>query len=240
MNVPPELLDEILGHLPSDEGRSLRSCSLVCKSWLDPSRRLLFTHVRLRQDNYKRWLNKISPTNTGVLSHVHSLTYFLRGIGAPDSRSFYVFRDYFPAFSQLRTLTFCHLDIEPTIPQHLHLFSAFKHSLSALSLGGVSIPWSAFVALVGYFPNLRSLNLLATSFQVANKPGPHICHPGRGKLFVDLITRVAADFPYNRLAELRPEYEELELLGAYEHRLISAVERTLKSLKINLCDCTPV
>ena len=239
MNLPQELLDEILSHLPSDGGRSLRSCSLVCKFWLEPSRRLLFAHVRVRQDNYRQWLNKISPTNTGVLSHVHSLTYFLRG-SRTDSRSVYVFRDYFPSFSQLRTLTFCHLDIEPAISQNLHLFSAFKHSLSSLSFGGVSIPWGAFVALVGYFPNLRNLNLLATAFQVANNPGPHTSHPGRGKLFVDLITRVSAGFPYDRLAELRPEYEELELLGAYEPRLISAVERTLKSLKINLCDCTPI
>ena len=232
-----ELLDEILRHLPSDEGRSLKSCSLVSKSWLEPSRRLLFAQIRIREDNYKPWLEKIPPTNTRLLFHVRSLTYFLRGSETPGSHSVYAFRDYFPSFRQLQTLTFCHLHIETTIGEHLHLFSAFQHTLSSLSLGVVSITWSSLVALVGYFPNLRNLSLLATSFQADDKPITHITRPVRGKLFVDLITRAAVSFPHNRFAELRPEYEELEILGAYEHRLVATVERTLKSLKINLCDC---
>ena len=238
MNLPQELLDEILLHLPSDEGRSLRSCSLVSKSWLEPSRRLLFKHIRIRQDNYKLWLATISPTNAGVLFHVHSFAYFLRVKRTSDSRSVYIFRDYFPSFCQLKKLTLCHLDIEPTIPEHLHLFSAFHHTLSSLSLGVVSISWRAFVALVGYFPNLRNLNLLATSFRMDDIRVPDISHPGRGKLFIDRITSAAADFPFDRFTELRPEYEELQILGAYEHRLVAAVERTLKSLKVNLCDRT--
>jgi len=42
MNLPQELLDEILSYLPPDdrEGkRPLRNYSLVAKSWVNPSRR---------------------------------------------------------------------------------------------------------------------------------------------------------------------------------------------------------
>lgn len=238
MNVPQELLDEILRHLPSDEGRSLKSCSLVSKYWLEPSRRLLFASIRINHDNFKLWLERVPPTNTRLLFYVRSLTYFLRGSGTSGFGSVYVFRDYFPSFCQLQNLTLCHLHIEPTIPERLHMFSAFQHTLTSLSFGVVSITWGAFVALVGYFSNLRNLSLLATSFRMDEKPAPRIARPGRGKLFIDLATKAAVSFPHHRFADLRPEYEELEILGAYEHRLVSAVERTLKSLKIGLCGCT--
>jgi hypothetical protein len=78
------------------------------------------------------------------------------------------------------------------IHEHPHLFSAFQHALSSLSLSVVSVLWSVSVALVGYVPNFKNLNLLATSFQVDKKPIPYVSHPGRKWLFVDLNTGVSA------------------------------------------------
>jgi hypothetical protein len=74
-------------------------------------------------------------------------------------------REYLPLFFQLRTLIFLGTDIERTIPEHLDLFSAFQHTLSLLFIREASITWSAFVALVGYFPDLRDLEILLMSLR---------------------------------------------------------------------------
>lgn len=238
MNLPEEVLDEILSHLPSDNGRTLRSCSLVSKSWLEPSRRLLFANIIIRRDNYQSWREKIPPTKTGLLHHIRMFTYFLRGDRHSDLCRVHTLRDYLPSFCNLKNLTLCNMTIEQTISENLELFSAFQHTLSSLSLGAISITWSSFVVLVGYFPNLTYLKLLGMLFQVDKRPVARVPHAWRGRLFVDLATRGPVGLPGDLFAELGPEYEELEILGAYEQRLISAVERSLKSLKVNLCNCT--
>ena len=240
MNLPQELLDEIFSHL-SDRARpsTLRSCSLVSKSWLTPSRRLLFSRISIDVNKYQPWLEQIPPTNTALLRHARTLTYFIQGYEINDLRYHVcLLRDYLPSFCQLQTLNLCNLDIEPTIPDDLHLFSAFQHTLSSLSFSWVTIAWSSFVALVGNFPQLRKLEIIGTSFREDERPVPEVSHVLCGKLFVDLFTKRSMGLPSHRFAELKPEYEELEILGTYEHNLIAAVEKTLKSLKINLHDCT--
>ena len=50
MRLPQELLDEILSYLPLDDEwdeQSLRNCSLVAKSWVDPMRRRPFKTVEI-------------------------------------------------------------------------------------------------------------------------------------------------------------------------------------------------
>ncbi|KAF9647251.1 hypothetical protein BDM02DRAFT_2734210 [Thelephora ganbajun] len=233
MHLPEELLDEIFSHLPSDNRRSLRNCSLVSKSWLQPSRRLLFAHVVVESTTYQSWLDNISPTNTGLLRHVRSLTYYRIGDDeAADSRcGVHALRDYLPSLFQLQRLALCLTNIESTIYEHLGWFSAFQHTLSSLFLARVSITRSAFVALIGYFPNLRGLHIFETSFQVDDRPVPPLPHALRGKL--SIISREVMEFPIDQLVGLKLEYEELGMHGRYETRLVAAVEGTLKRLKID-------
>jgi len=55
--IPQEIIDEILGHLANDSAvTSLRSCSLVSKSWVPPCRRHLFRFVTFDLRNVDRWL----------------------------------------------------------------------------------------------------------------------------------------------------------------------------------------
>jgi hypothetical protein len=238
MNLPQELLDEIIGHLPPHDEESLKSCSLVSKSWVEPCQRLLFKSIYLRQDNYQSWKDAISPTNVTLLRHVRSLTYSPSAITRiPDPcLSIYALRDYLPSFSQLRKLNLCGVDIEPTISEHLELLTAFQHTLVSLALNWVSTAWSSFVVLIGHFPNLRNLELIDIWFQADDLPVPDAVHAGRGRLCVSLMGDV--DVLCDRLAGLKPEYNELELIGAYEHRLVAAVERSLECLSFNRCDCT--
>ena len=100
MNLPQELLDEILSHIPSWDRSSLRQCSLVSKSWLEPSRRRLFSYVYIHSNyTYEPWLKNVSPANTGLLRHVRSLEYTARSYdsecvpGMPDHSPTLLFDD---------------------------------------------------------------------------------------------------------------------------------------------------
>jgi hypothetical protein len=237
MRLPVELVDEILSHLPSDDKQSLRKYSLVSKLWLQPSRRLLFVHIVLHAGNYQSWLKNISPTNAGLLHHIRSLTLSLR---TPYIHGgIFILRDYLPSLCQLQALTLSNTDIEPVIPEHLDLFSAFQHTLSSLTLMQVSITWSAFVTLVGFFPGLRNFCLRRLSFEVDDRPVPQTPHVLRGGLLLELPpTKDSGGSFIDLFPGLRQEYEELVIFGAYNHRLVAVVEANLKSLRIGDCERT--
>ncbi|KAF9645186.1 hypothetical protein BDM02DRAFT_3189917 [Thelephora ganbajun] len=227
MHLPEELLDEIFSHLSPYDRRSLQNCSLVAKPWLQPSRRLLFARIFIGSTTYQSWLNNVSPTNNGLLRHVRSLAYIVEG----DGCGFSLLRDYLPSFFRLQRLAFSFTKIGPTIYNHLEWFSAFQRTLSSLSLSLVSITWSAFVALVGYFPNLRDLNIFKTLFQVDDPAVPPPPHALRGRLSITSTNGIG--FPVDRLCGLKLEYEELGMYEACETRLVTAVGRSLKRLMID-------
>ena len=152
MKPPQELLDEIFGHLPWDRGPTLKSCPLVSESWLGSSRRGFF-NVALDSKSYRSWLQNIPSENSGILCHVHSFSYPPQGLGTPRPRCHDPYlHGFLPALRQLRKLDLSNMDIEPTIPGHLDLFSAFQHALSSPPLSRVSIAWSFFTALSAIFP----------------------------------------------------------------------------------------
>ena len=78
MNLPQELLEEILSHLPleDEQGKqSLQKHSLVAKSWVNPTQRRLFETVELQDKTLNLWLANIPSTNEELLRHVRSLAY---------------------------------------------------------------------------------------------------------------------------------------------------------------------
>ena len=246
MNLPQELLDEILSHLPPHDG-SFHRCSLVSKSWLEPSRRRLFSSIYIDPYTYKSWLKNVSPANVGLLRHVRRLEYTAQPYeserlpGMPDHSAaqlldgdrllgFYNLRDYFPSFCQLNTLVLCNIELEPTITEHLEIFSAFQHTLSSLSLTNFTITWSAFVALVGYFPRLQYLEIWNSSVLVDDTPVPELPHTLHGRLVIGM--RESAKQLVDLFLGLKQEYEELEMATDYEPRLVAAAEASLKSLRV--------
>ena len=237
MNLPQELLDEILSHIHPHDTVSLKSCSLVSKSWAEPSRRILFATVYIRPHT-ELWKGAISPSNP-LLRHTRSLEYlFLKNSHIPPYLpSFHTLRDYLLSFTRLRTLKLCCIIIQPTISDNLELLSAFKHTLVSLTLSSVLAAWSSFVLFVGHFPNLRDLTVYFSSLEVDDLPIPTTTHAGRGSLCVGLFPE-DADVFCDRFTELKPEYNELRLFGRYEHRFLAAVERNLQSLTLDRCNCT--
>ena len=234
MKLLQELLEEVLNHLPQDGGRSLKNCSLVSKSWLDPSRRLLFANVAIEVETCQRFLNTISPTNTELLRHIHSLTYFAGWNGRHNPRyRVCTLQVYLPSLRQLRTLALHHMEIEPIIPERLDLFSAFQHTLSTLSFMESSITWRTFASLVGYFPNLRNLEISSTSFGTDGKPVLHPTHPLRGRLWIENMWTHDMATLISRLPELRPQCEELVMDGDNCRRLLPIVQNSVRILTRN-------
>ena len=246
MDLPQELIGEILCHLPSGDGQSLRAFSnysLVSKSWLDPSRRILFADLAIGLDTYDRFLNTISSTNTGLLRHVRSLSYLAAGNeDRRPHRPIDVLQDHLLSLCRLRSLSLLHMQLEPTIPGRLDLFSAFQHTLSSLRLTSVSITWAGFASLVGYFPNLRSLAISWTLFQVDHQPVPYPSRALRGELslWVDRTHSHDVDILANRFPELKPEYEDVVLSGTFDNQslLFPIFQKTLKHLSTHRYEST--
>ena len=112
MNLPQELLEEILGYipyLPPYGTKSLQSCSLVSKSWAEPGQRILFASIILLYD----FQNTIPPSST-LLRHVLSFacrSFMIRRYTPNPRPSLHTLRDYLSSFSQLRELDLYHMDI---------------------------------------------------------------------------------------------------------------------------------
>ena len=213
-----ELIEEILSYLHPHDMQSLRSCSLVAKSWLDPCRRHLFESVDISISGGRRWLNNISPKNTGLLRHVRELEYVTWHPPRPIG---YGLRDYFPSFCQLQHLALQFMTTEPTTPDHMKLFFAFQHTLVSLSLRHILIPWGGIVTLLEYFPNLRDLEIRQVTFRMEFPPVLNPICALRGRLSVQYHT-LNPESLIDQFVGLKLEYEELVITGTNEQRLIAA------------------
>lgn len=182
MSLPCELLDEILSYLPSDDKQTFQNCSLVEKSWINPSRRRLFEWVYLQVATLQLWRDRIPPVYCGFLHHVRWLIYAPHD-GPWSERYFTILRDYFPFLHQLRRL---HLDsacLPSAISRKIEIFSAFRYTLSRLTLSSCDVTVGALVALINYFPNLNRLNL-RHSRKIDDKLIPPLSRPLLGQLYI--------------------------------------------------------
>lgn len=70
--LPTELTDEIIGYLHTDRP-ALRTCTLVCKTWLPRSRHFLVGYLKLKPSNSGLFFRLIDSPLSTITSHVHSL-----------------------------------------------------------------------------------------------------------------------------------------------------------------------
>ena len=170
MNLPQELVDEIINNIPPNDRRSLRNCSLVARSWLRPSRKRLFEAIEIHQRSLEPWLHNISPTNLELLWHVRQLSYggYAQDALQPIHRALC---NYFPSLSQLRHLTLIFSYVR-SHPREMQLFTAFQHTLSAISLKNCHVTTNASVVFINYFPNLAYLYLHGVDYIQESGPMP--------------------------------------------------------------------
>ena len=176
MDLPQELIDEIINHIPPNDRKSHHSCSLVAKLWVYPSRRRIFKAIDLSEaTRLKLWLDKIPPTNLKILQHVRLLQYQTPQPFDPLHPSADPLHDYLPSFQRLEGLSFF-LGFIPS-PTQIKGYTAFQHTISHLSLRSCSVTASALVTSVNYFPNLAHLELVDLNHYVDVQPVPPFSRP---------------------------------------------------------------
>ncbi|KAF9647249.1 hypothetical protein BDM02DRAFT_2735437 [Thelephora ganbajun] len=244
MNLPQELLDEILSYLSSNDKQdqqSLRNHSLVAKSWVNPARRRLFRTVEIRERTLLLWLDTIPPTNKELLQHIRSLSYVTnttaeRATWRPEYRTS-VLRDYLPSLHQLRHLSLSSMHISSDIAQQVDIFSAFRHTLSRLSLDYCNVTISALITLINHFPSLDWLDLNRPSYEVDGEPVSPVSRPLIRKLHISDVRGSGFDL-LDELSGLGPVFDEIVVGGwlqGYSHVLgliLGAVGVKAKRLRL--------
>lgn len=237
MDLPQELLDEILSHLPrKNQEMALRNCSLVARSWLQPSRRRLFKSVCIHEDQLQSWLNTISPANLGVLQHVRSIHY--TGTYYPPHPNTGVDNLYnYASFLRLEAIALSRTCIPSDLDERMELFLPSQHSLSSLTLVNVTLPWPSFIAFVDYFPNIRNLELGGLSLD-DNDHLPSLSRPLRGKLSFFQMRAGFHPALCRRFCGLKTEYDELVIEFGHSwvsdsRTIVTAYGKSLKRLRFH-------
>ena len=237
MSLPQELIDEIVGYIPLCDKRSLRNCSLVAKLWTNPSRRRLFQAVEIRDTTFQRWLGTILPANTEFLRPVRSLSYITTAAPWSDRQAKYrvdVLQDCLPSFRRLQHLSLSSMHIPSSdISQQIKIFSAFRHSLSHLSLQHCTVTIRALVALINFFPGLDRLDLCSITHEADGKPASPLCRPLIRKFHISSFDNPDLEI-LDQLSELGLVFEEL-IVGGWSSKIgLYTLSRIVNSLGANV------
>ena len=193
------------------------ACALVATWWAGPSQRRLFSSVSIQDDNLQRWMDGVvtSGSKARLLEYVRSLWQRHKPQIGPKYRIRNLPQDsqqYYSALRSIQTLTLVHTRVENIGEEGFRAcFSAFRETLTFLFLGFCDMSFSAFVALVDYFPNITTLRMCLCELEPDEGPVPILSRPLRGKAYIQYGHFVTADCLafFRRFAELDSEYEEL-------------------------------
>ena len=237
MDLPQELLNEIISYIPQNDIHSLRSCSLVARSWVYPSRRYLFHTVHVERTNtFRSWVNNISPLNLELLQHIRSLycenaDSFTSHHGHTNRVGFLTY--YSPSLHELRNLwlTSRHLSFD-----QIGTPCGFQHTLTDLGLVDCGVTISTLVTLVNYFSNLVHLYLIELKHEEDNQPVPPLSQPLRKLTIGDLHPDHGLSL-LDLLSSLCPQCDEVTLMSflpcpSLAQRVVNGVETSLKCLDL--------
>ena len=206
------------------------ACALVATWWTGPSQRRLFSSVSISNNNYVRWMDGVvrPGSKTHLLKYVRSLQIW-RFMNPLDRRPIrHLHRTsavYFSAMPNIHSLEMVNILIEHIDERKFHTcFSAFRETLTHLTLENFDTSFYAFVTLVGYFPNMTTLRLDLFDVRPDERQVPQLSRPLRGKMHLGRSWGHYAYF-FDRLAKLDPEYEELVLESRMETKLLESVLR---------------
>lgn len=234
--LPQELIDEIIVRVPPE---SLRSCSLVAKSWIYPSRRRLFETVNVVPEaKFWMWLKCISPTNVKLLQHVRSLSCLIDSSPCRRTGRIYFLRNFLPSLPRLGHLLLSSGRLESVTQIGAPL--AFQHTLKHLSLYRCQVTISALVTIINYFPNLDRLDLNNLSHEVDRQPVPSLSRTPP-KLFVTERNPRDEFGILDQFVGLQPQCDEVSieldarLAPLLTQRVIDGVGASVKCLKLKTC-----
>ena len=162
--IPNEIIDEILNHLIANSGswndppvqRSLRSCSLVSKSWVPSCRRHLFHIIIFTSRKIARWLETFPVPEESPAYYVKDLRFSL---SAPEE-----FFQHTPWFTNAEKMTM-RTDLAVTFPSlGISLFARLPQSVKSLAIKAddSDIDLMQTRDIMAYLPNLNDLILSGT------------------------------------------------------------------------------
>lgn len=207
--IPPELVDEVLDHL-SDDMATLRTCSLVAKSWVHPSRRHIFNKVFFVAYDITRW-NKTFPNPAdSPARHVRDLSFSFIQPDVPIH-----FADRMPYFSNVQKLTL--IGRVSVNPGFISALGRLPPSTRSVDVKFSKVPNANIVSVMQQLPNLDNLSLMSKEW---GGPIP----PGTGKLIQGKLSgklRLRRKFAHpdllNTLMEvpIGPQFAEVEIRDAW-------------------------
>ena len=116
--------------------------------------------------------------------------------------------DYLSALRNLHSLALFNITVQHISEVGFHTcFSAFRETLTSLSLDSFVTSFGAFVTLVDYFPNITTLQLCSFELEPDEIPVPSQSRPLRGKLRVHV--QIDCQEFLDQFSKLNLEYEEL-------------------------------
>ena len=238
MSLPPELIDEILFHLRHDK-QTLLNCSLVAKSWVYRSQKLLYEwHLRLTPETFRTWQETASPTSMESLQHVHSLTY-------SEFYTFDIFHgDYLkPPLHRLQHITFN--DVWFVQPDPTKSLPASQTTISSLYLCRVDIFTITIVNLINFLPNLKDLHIhQCMIFGHLTVEIPPFTKSPRGTLHLTDIGAMNMALLSSCFSDRELGYDELEIVDCGQSDsdvlpIVYACGKALVRLKLSNPPCKP-
>lgn len=156
--VPQEIVDEILDHLAADSDPiSLRSCSLVSRSWAQTCRKHNFYTVVFASKDTSKWLRAFPVPETGPAHFVRDL-HFLAWGGFETTDKFL---DYIPWFTNVEKVYLSGYGRLNPLYSILSL-GTLPQSVTSLTINSDAITVTQIRDIMAQLPNLNDLSLSGT------------------------------------------------------------------------------
>lgn len=158
MDLPQEIVDKVIDNLAFDP-ETLKSTSLVCKSWTHQSRRWLFHYVPIDSlGKLEMWSQSISPDPDGIASYPRHILLSLGVWVEPETLD--QFHDHIRSFSRVERLVISGLksfgfDATST----LRYFGNFAATVRRLELVYSAGTPASMVSFICAFPLLDDLTI---------------------------------------------------------------------------------
>jgi len=203
--IPHDIINEVLDHLASESDfRSLRTCALVSKSWVQPCQRHIFYTVIFTPASAREWLKTFPVREESPAHHVREMRLEI----AHDVHIPLEFFECMPWFTGVDRLSLSglghggvplgHVFSPPLEPS----FWKLPRSATSLTIGIGVITLVRVRDIMEQLPNLDNLELSASISDVGGGGFPGIGTVLKGRFGGRLMLRDAGEGIVNMLLEI--------------------------------------
>lgn len=164
--LPTEVCEEIISFVAKGEWsqKTLRACTLVCRSWLPRSRIELFRYPHVEDKGICKFVDTVT-TYPPLVVNAQELSLAVSRQSDPDNHAecvYRFFRDIIPLLQSITSLVYYNI---PVPYLHLPFFSSGLKFLTSLELVYIEADsFGDFVRLVSFHKHLKELTICECSF----------------------------------------------------------------------------